>query len=280
MEASKLDKKAIQEAILNYCESKDISRKELATLIGVNPATISKIINNKWENISDRQWRQIESEVQKVQFNNLFNTHDMQTAYNLCQAAQEKHIMAGLTADTGMGKTTALTAYSVRPNTYYYYIDATISPRVFLKDLLRQCGMDYEGNINDMLQTLALRLNSTENPLILIDECAKMSEKMMLTIHSLRDRTKQNCGIVLAGMPDFKKRLKRYADKGKTGYGEFLRRINMWQELQGLTPKEINGILVQNGITDPTEQKNFRHLKRFGDLQNEIDLYLFDLKND
>lgn len=280
MENTKLNKKAIQEAVISYCKAKDISQKEFATLIGINSATVSKIINSKWENISDRQWRQIENEVKKVQSGNLVSTGDMLMAYRLCELAQKRHIMAGLTADTGVGKTTALTAFSIRPNVYYYYIDATVTPKVFLKDLLRQCGVDFEGSINDMLQALTARLNSTENPLILIDECAKMSEKLMFVIHSIRDRTMQNCGIVLAGMPDFKNKLVKYANKGKTGYGEFLRRVNIWQELQGLSTKEINAILSGFGITEPGEQINFRNIKRFGDLQNEIDFYLLNLNED
>src|SRR5690606_26366934 len=124
METTKLDKKMIREMILNYCDAKNISQKALATLIGVNSATISKIINDKWENISDSQWRQIETEVQKVQHNNLVSTRDITEAFSLCETAQKRHLMTGLIADTGIGKTTALTAYSVRPNVYYFYIDA------------------------------------------------------------------------------------------------------------------------------------------------------------
>lgn len=273
---TKLNKKAIQQAIIRYCEAKDMSQNELAIKLGINGATVSKILNNKWENISDKLWRLIDNEVSGIQADNLVITRDVQTVFRLCQLAQKRHVMAGLVADTGIGKTTAITAYSLRKNVFYYYIDATITPRVFLKDFLRLTGVDFEGSLNEMMQRLAQQLNTIENPLIVIDECAKMSDRMMLTIHSLRDRTMNNCGMVLAGMPDFKKRLKKYADKGKTGYSEFFRRINKWEELEGLTVSEINSVLVKNGITDPSEQKGYRKLVKFGDLQNEINIHLME----
>ncbi|PZP44839.1 MAG: hypothetical protein DI598_14035 [Pseudopedobacter saltans] len=181
--------------------------------------------------------------------------------------------MAGLVADTGMGKTTTVRAYALRPNVYYYYMDGSITPKIFLKDLLKQTGSEFEGSIHDMLQLLSQRLSSLENPLIVVDECAKMCDKLMFTIHSLRDKTLSNCGILLAGMPDFKKKLAKFAAKGKTGYGEFFRRINYWQDMDGLSTREINAVLVKNGIEDSEAQKDFRHLKRFGDLMNEINVY-------
>lgn len=274
MDNANLDKKAIQASIKAFCETKNISRKEFAFKADVSPATISNILNDKWDNINDKLWRQVENAANSGNTDNLMPTRDCNKVFKMCEIAQKSHKMFGLAADTGMGKTTALTAYMARPNVFYYYIDATITPKVFLKDLLRELGVSFEGNLNEMLQRICLELNIIENPLLIVDECAKLSDKMMLYIHSIRDRTINNCGIVLAGMPDFKNRLIKYANKGKTGYGEFFRRVNDWFDLDGLTTGEINGILRYYGIDDPIEQKDFRNSKKFGDLKNDIDRYL------
>lgn len=271
MKDVKLDKLSIKNLILTYCDQKQVSQKELSTIIGVNSATISKIINDNWDNISDRQWKQIDNEVQKVLAINILTTTDVNNAFRLINSARTHKRMVGLVANTGMGKTAILEAFSTQPNAYYFYIDATITPKIFLKIMLQNCGIEFEGNINEMLQTLIAKINTIHDPIIMFDECAKMSDRLMLLIHSIRDRTKNNCGIILAGMPDFKTRLVKFANKGKTGYGEFLRRVNEWLELEGLSVKEINAILNSYEINDPIVQKSFRRYNRFGDLKNEID---------
>jgi len=268
-----LQKENTQTAIAAYCTAKDISKRELATRIGVSPATISNMVNGKWDNIDNRLWKQVWNYVNPEHLNGLFQTSDCNSVFDLCNNAVKNKYMIGLIGNTGMGKTTALTAYAKRKNVFYYYIDGTVTPKIFLKDMLREMGVQFEGSLNAMLARIADELNTLNEPLVILDECAKLSDKMMLALHSLRDKTMQNCGLVLGGMPDFKNNLIKHANKGTTGYAEFLRRINIWHELKGLSTAEIVYILEANGITDKDTQREYRKLNRFGDLMNEINLY-------
>ena len=266
-------KQQVQGAIPAYLKSKAITQKELATMLEISDAVISNIKNAKWESIDDKVWRKVWNLVNPENAGGLFRTRDYETVNNACNAARNVKYMIGIIADTGMGKTTALAAYAKRPNVFYYYLDSTVTPRIFLKDMLRIMGVRFEGSLNAMLNRMAEELNTITNPLVMLDECGKMSAKMMLLIHSLRDKTIGNVGFVLAGMPDFKNNLIKFVDRGKTGYGEFYRRINVWVELDGLTADEIAMVLSENGITDKEEQREFRKLTRFGDLMNEIKIY-------
>lgn len=268
-----VQKQSVKDAILLYCSTKEISKRELATRIGVSAATISNILNDKWESIDDKLWMLVWNYVNPEHLDGIIETTDFKSVYQLCKSTRVNKWMSGLTGDTGLGKTTALTVVAKMKNVYYYYIDGTVTPKIFLKGLLQEMGVQFEGSLNDMLSRAADELNTQQEPLLILDECAKLSDKMMLILHSLRDKTMLNCGLVLAGMPDFKNRLMKYANKGTTGYAEFLRRVNIWQELSGLTPREIQLILEQHGISDKDEQKSFRNYKRFGDLMNEIKLY-------
>lgn len=89
-------------------------------------------------------------------------------------------------------------------------------------------------------------------------------------MHSLRDKTNRNCGIVLAGMPYFQDNLVKKKEKGIEGYGEFYRRINFWHTLEGLTRNEVEQVCKQHGITDENRIRELRANKRFGDLVNAI----------
>jgi len=268
-----LQKQKIQKAIEPYLLSKDITQTKLANDIGISPAVISNIINNKWEHITDRAFLQVWQVVNMEIIDNCYQTSDVKAVFDLFDKVVQHKWMAGLIGDTGMSKTVSLQLLSLRKNVFYFYIDHTITPSVFLKNMLRTLGICYEGSHNAMLSRVAAELNILTHPVVLIDEAAKLSDKMMLMLHSLRDRTNKNCGFILAGMPKFKNELIRHVNRDSLGYAEFFRRINIWHELNGLSTEEISYILQQHGITDKTQQRQFRGYKRIGDLVNAIILY-------
>lgn len=263
-------KENIRSAINQYCTAKGLSKNELATQAGVSAATLSNIENRKWEDINDKLWRKVWNKVSDTVTLNVVTTSDYKDCQQLCKSAQENHYMIGLIADTGMGKTTALTAYSYAKNVFYVTYEKSMAPKHFFIALLREMGIPFEGNINAMLNRIADELNSISSPLIIIDEAGKLTHTMVLYLHVLRDKTIKNCGIVLAGMPYFKINLQKFSNKQKEGYAEFFRRVNMWQEFKGLSGKEVEAICKINGIEDNDIIRQFRAKKRFGDLQNEI----------
>jgi DNA transposition AAA+ family ATPase len=271
-------KEQIRAAINEYCTAKGLSKNELATQAGVSGATLSNIENHKWESIDEKLWRKIWNKVNNSNEIPLIKTNDYSTCEAVCLSAQKNHFMIGLIADTGMGKTTALNAYSLRRNVFYIVYDKTMAPKHFFLSLLREMGIPFEGNINEMINRIADELNTINNPLIIVDESGKLTHTMILYLHVLRDKTSKNCGIVLAGMPYFKSNLAKLSNKGKEGYAEFNRRVNLWQELKGLSRAEIATICKIHGIEDNEVVREMQGKKRFGDLYNEILLY--NIQND
>lgn len=200
--------------------------------------------------------------------NELYKTKDLESVFAQCEKTQKYRLMTGLVADTGMGKTTSLKAYErAAKNVFRVTVDKTMNAkRLFLKigDLL---GIGFDGNIHDVMLRISAALNALESPLLIIDEAGKLNHVMMLYLHDLREYTKENCGILLAGMPYFKFRLVKFAEKQKEGCSEFLRRINIWHQLEGLSRKETEYICQSEGVE--TEYKAYYGL-RFGDLMNRI----------
>jgi len=198
----------------------------------------------------------------------LYKTSDLQSVFNQCELTKSNHLMTGLTADTGMGKTTSLKAYvSTNKNTFMVTVDKTMNAKRLYLKILDMLGIQFDGNIHDVMLKIAAELNRLENPLLIVDEAGKMNHVMMLYMHDLREYTRENCGILLSGMPYFKRNLQRFAEKQKEGCSEFLRRINLWSELKGLSRKETEYVCSQSGMT--SDFKEFYGL-RFGDLMNKI----------
>ncbi len=203
----------------------------------------------------------------------MFETADCAAIVQMCNTARNKRFMLGLLADTGMGKTTALTAFAACKNTYYISYDKSMNPKQFFAALLKEMGISFDGSTHAILNRVCTELNELETPLLLIDEASKLNHKMILYLHELRDKTIKNCGIVLAGMPYFKENLIKHSERQREGYAEFYRRVNMWHELEGLTRKEVEAVCGLHNITDENFIRELRNKKRFGDLMNEILLH-------
>ncbi len=271
-------KEEIKQAINTYCDAKGLSKNELATQLGVSGATLSKIELDSWESINEKMWRKIWVKVGTNPNAELFATADFTACKTACETARKNRFMVGITGDTGMGKTTALTACAMQKHTYYVAYDKTMKPKQFFVALLREMGVAFDGSLNEMVTRIADELNSLNNPLVIIDEAGKITQSMVLYLHVLRDKTNKNCGIVLGGMPYFKANLIKFASKEKEGYAEFLRRINVWHSLKGLSRKEIEYICNEHRITEPDTVREMYQHKRFGDLYNAILLHQLEIK--
>lgn len=201
----------------------------------------------------------------------IYQTIDFSSVQNLCEKARRYKLMVGLLSDTGLGKTTSLRAYvSETSNAFMVTVDKTMNAKRLYVNVLSTLGVRFDGNIHDVMLKIAETLNGMESPVLIIDEAGKMNHVMMLYMHDLREYTRGKCGIVLAGMPYFKNNLMRFAHKQKEGCSEFLRRINLWHTLNGLTGAEIKYICESEGVDDPERVNELRRFRRFGDLMNEI----------
>jgi len=150
---------------------------------------------------------------------------------------------------------------------FFVTVDKTMSAKMLFLSILKTMGIQFDGNIYDVMQKISDELNRLEDPLLIIDESGKLSHLMILYLHDLREHTRANCGILLSGMPYFKLNLQKFAERQKEGYAEFFRRINVWHELIGLSRKEVEVICHENGITG---NLNSYYGLCFADLINKI----------
>ena len=180
--------------------------------------------------------------------NELFNTSDFGVVLKLCETACCHHMMVGLIGDTGTGKTASTKAFVLKRNGIRIVYEKSMDPRIFFSSLLKLMNVDFEGRVYSEVDTSIDILSRIDNSLLIINEP----------------------GIVLAGMPYFKSNLQEFANRGKEGCCEFLRRINIWHELEGLNTKEVKAVSEANGIDDPERLSELSRKRRFGELMNEI----------
>lgn len=265
---TKIDKNLeLKKAINEYCQKKGISKNELSIQINVNAAYLSKIENEKFDEITEEMLTKIGSAIRIRSTQDIYQTRDLTSVFHQCEITTKHQLMTGLTANTGQGKTTSLKAYSMRENVFFVTVDKTMNAKGFLKAILQEMQIAFDGNSYDLMRKISKELNSLKEPLLIIDEAGKLNHAMILYLHDIREYTRANCGILLSGMPYFKTNLQKFSAKQKEGYAEFYRRINVWNELKGLTREEARIICKENGIVD--NLANYYNLS-FAELMNKI----------
>ena len=272
-QANQEEKSLLKQSINDFCKEHALSKSAFAKRCGVSDGTLSFIENEQWDKISDEMVQKINSFINKVNVSDIYQNVDFLDTFAACDMARIHHLMIGIVADTGMGKTTTLRTYARKKNVFYVSFCKSVKAGQFFSELLCELGVSFEGSLNEKINRAAKELNKKDHPLLIIDEAGKITHPVMLYLQELRDKTISNCGIILAGMPYFKTNLQKYADRQKEGCAEFLRRINVWHAFLGLSPKEVEEICRRNGVDDSDTIKSLRNIKRFGDLMNEIFLY-------
>ena len=101
----------LKRTINDYCQKKGISKSELSVQIGINPAYLSKIETEKFDEISNEVLTKIWAAINLRNSPEFYETNDLLSVFRQCETTRKHKIMTGMIADTGMGKTTSLRAY-------------------------------------------------------------------------------------------------------------------------------------------------------------------------
>lgn len=193
--------------------------------------------------------------------------------------------MTAIIGYPGAGKTTALTEYSNKSsNIYYIVVEPSMTPKMFYQKVLYELG-DTNNNkdlpLNYAINKAAVILNETsENKLLIIDEAGKFTQRMLIHLHELRDKTRESTGIVLAGPEYFEENLKKMSAKGVIGMPELESRINQWQKLVKPTKTEIKAICKEYKVDDAEfVNRMMKEMKDFRRLHNAILDYHYRQEN-
>ncbi|MGJ1363450.1 AAA family ATPase [Sphingobacterium spiritivorum] len=260
----------VQGLISDRMKLKEISQNRLAEMMDVSPATLSNIMNGHWERVNDAFLLKVKSFF-AVKDWTLIETTNFITIQEACEKARHQRRLIGIVGYSGAGKTTALRNYfESHSNTYMVTCSRSMRTKQFLSEILKSLGINFLASDYDMVRMIVDELNKVANPLLVIDEASKLSNNALMYLQDITDGVENNGGIVIAGVEYLLSNLKKASDRNKTGMPEFFRRVSLWQELTAPSRKEIEGICINNGVTDPDTIRQISRLSNFGYVRNAI----------
>ena len=248
------EKQAIADRVKEYVGNKESQRQAAATLRGVSSATLSQIINGKWELISDEMWRTVATQV-GYDTNRwvLVQTEGYDRMYKIMEDSQLNHLCMAVVGDAGCGKSQAIKSYADRNrNVLVLSCSEYWNRKHFLTELLKTMGVESAGyTVVDMMSDAVYHLKRRDGVLLVLDEADKLSDQVLHFFITLYNQLEDHVGILLCATQFLQKRIERGVRNDRKGYKEIYSRVGRkFIPMPVVCAGDIESVCVANGVTD------------------------------
>lgn len=249
------EKDQIRENLRVYTARYASQNKASSSLKSVSVAVISKVLNGKYDNISDEMWRNIASQVARVKETGwqIVETPAYQEIQYALDDAQRWRNVTWVVGEAGCGKTTTAHLYTDKNRDVFYILcSEDMKKGDFVREIAQKAGIRTEGhNIREAWNLILDDIIQMERPLLIFDEADKLTEPVFHYFISMYNKLEDKCGIVFMSTDYIKRRIERGLRYRKPGYKEFYSRIGRkYFELEETTANDVYSICVANGVQD------------------------------
>lgn len=245
------EKRSIATLLSAYCEQKGSQNKAAKSLNNVSAATITQILTNNWDLISDEMWRNVASQIGYERRKwNVVETKGYMKMYKILSDAQDMSLVLGVCGDAGSGKTEAVKSYvSGNKNVYHLCCSEYWNRKQFMMEMLQSLGMECTGTVSEMMFDIVSALKKKESPVIILDEADKLSDQVLYFFISLYNKLEDRCGIVMAATDYLEKRIKKGVRTNRKGYKEIFSRLGRkFIYIPLASESDVNKICEANGV--------------------------------
>lgn len=235
------------------------SHRAVANKAGVSEATISQMVNDKWEQIADAMWLKVATalgwKANGWQLTDITNTRILHSVF---RDAKAKSAFFAVSHRAGSGKTASAKSFAEQEyRSGVYFLQCREWGRnTFLQNLCQVLGIDQgRGYVSadDLLQKVIRFFQDRINmqPLLIIDEADKLRPAALRALIPLYNYLENQVGLVIMGTDNLEKEIKNGVRFNRKGMDEIDSRFGRnFIHLLGATKKDVERICEANGISD------------------------------
>lgn len=249
-----MNKQEIKVSLASYVARYTSQNAAANSLTNVSAATVSQILNDKWEKIADEMWRNIASQVGVSNWVKV-ETRCYQLIHQTLADAQQYANTHAVTASAGSGKSYSAADYAAtHPNAYHITCCEWWGPKSFFAEILRIMGLESRVVNNDnsaMIDTIVAALKRKEHPVVIFDEADKLQNKVLYGFISLYNQLEGSCGLVMMATDNLERKLKDGVRRNTAGYSEIYSRLGRRViAIKGNSANDVVKLCQANGISD------------------------------
>lgn len=251
------EKQAIADKLRGYVESKDSQNAAAKSLRGVSAATVSQILNGKWDLIADDMWRTVANQIgYDPRRWAVIETEGYSRMTRVLTDAQQHSLVMAVVGDAGCGKSQAIKAYAAEHrNVIALSCSEYWNRKEFLSEMLQSLGVEAGGNtVAEMVREAIRQLKRRDGVLIVLDEADKLSDQVLHFFITIYNKLEDTVGIVLCATQYLKKRMERGVVNNRKGYKEIYSRIGRkFVPMPVVNRGDIKAVCIANGVNDRRE---------------------------
>lgn len=247
------------------------SANKVAIKCKVSSATISQMINQNWELISDDKWLQVASKLGH-DFSEwvIVSTTNYKMMKKAISEAKEECYFLPISDKAGAGKTTGIKGFvnDTKTSHNYFLKCRQWAAREFLEHLMRSLGLEVPRGYQS-IDSLGQHVidffveRKTKKPTLCLDQANSLKASALKFIIHLFNEMEDKMSLIIVGTEALEKEIKRGVRYQKDGYDEIDSRFGRnYLKLFGNTAKDIEAICTSNGIADKKlHKKIFKECK-------------------
>ncbi len=246
-------KTQITQTLKTYIKRFKSQNQAVNSLKGISAATVSQMLNSKWDNISEDMWLKLQAQIAQPTGWKVCQTRAFLDVMTFLSFAKKESSVVWVTGPAGIGKTTAARIFaSDRKNVFVLPCSEDMHKADFVRELAAKIGVNANGQtVRETLQSIIKQLVTLDSPLLVFDEGDKLTDSVLYYYVSLYNALEDKCGMVFLSTPYMEKRVRAGVQKGKKGYDELDSRISRrFVPLSSVNKVEIEAICRANGLED------------------------------
>lgn len=254
-------KQDIRERLREYVRRYPSQAKAVNSLKGTSPATVSVILNGKWESVSDDMWLKISSQLSGSPDWRLCRTAAFDSLMLYMRDAMDEGSVIWVTGPAGTGKSTAASVFErENRNVFLLTCSEDMHKSDFIRELASRVGVRHTGmTVRETLMAVIDALVRMDSPLLVFDEGDKLTDTVLYYYISLYNALEGRCGMVFLSTNYMQERMRRGLASGRKGYDELDSRIcRRFVPLDLISAAEVTAICEANGLTDRAAQETVR----------------------
>ncbi len=263
------EKQLIVERLEQYCNRYESQNKAANSIKNVSAATLSQMLNGKWDLIKNEMWRNVAAQIGYTSNKwEIAETRDFILLTQLLQYSKEKAKVSFIVGNAGSGKTETIKQFAAEnKRVYVLKCNDFWNRKTFLGELLSVMGVDASGyTMYEMMAVIVQHIKQQDAPIIVLDEADKLNDQLLYFFITLYNNLEDYCSIIMIATAFLQKRILRGIKLGKKGYPEiYSRGGKKFIELKGVGSSDVRKVCIANGVTDAEAIKEI-----FEDSDNDL----------
>lgn len=235
------------------------SQKRVAARIGISTATVSHMINGKWELIRAEMWRRARVNLGLDLHWEVVDTDNLKTLNKTLRAVQGMSMSIAVSEMAGIGKSQAYKRYArTHKNVILVECKNYWTKKSYMRNLLAATGLEQTGTTEELIERLLHYMKGLDRPLMIIDQADKLKDPQLDLFMDFYNDLFGSCGFVLSGVKALEKRILRGVQRDKIGYSELWSRVGrkFYDQLQPVSIEDVQQICKANGVDDTDDHRH------------------------